>query len=74
MFSYQAEKEEQAAMQQHTEEAQQPTSHLSEWGGAVDQPTSEVSDAAISLSKRSVKYVFVNYRGRKIFQIKENIT
>ena len=51
LFSYQAEKEEQAAIQHQTEEAQQPTSHVTEWGGTTDQPTGEVSDTLISLSE-----------------------
>ena len=64
LFSYQAEKEEQAAIQHQTEEAQQPASHLTEWGGAAEQQTGEVSYTVISLLKGSGKlYCYLSVKG-----------
>ena len=52
LLSYQAEKEEQAAIQHQAEEQQPaPSQYTSEWGGVSEQPSDEVSNAAICLSE-----------------------
>lgn len=53
LFSCQAEKEEQAAIQHAAEEQQPATQYASEWGGTTE-PQTEVSDATICFSKGSL--------------------
>ena len=58
LLCYQAEKEEQAAIQHQADEQQQPAAaYTTEWGGGADQQTGEVSNITQLLLQFTVDVV-----------------